>query len=269
MQHSEQLNELAAALARAQATMRPAVKDSANPFFKSKYADLQSVVEAATAALSAHGLSVSSLTDADEAGNMTLCTYLLHASGQWMCSRYPIVPVKQDPQGIGSAISYARRYALMSIVNLATSDDDGEAAMGRSDDRQTQVPPSRRAQHNQRPEQLPEAWGGRKPAQSAKRKHLQHPRDAADQHEPDTMAGIGPEPTSELFQDVMAAIRDAGGQDDLTAAWALAAGLTNNQEHADMKAAWVLRRAVLAGAAERSDAARGSIKAALTLPKPA
>ncbi len=251
-QHSDQLNELAAALAKAQATMRPAVKDAANPFFKSRYADLQSVIEAAHAALSEHGLSVSSVTDTDEQGNMMLCTYLLHSSGQWMCGRYPVEPVKRDPQGIGSAISYARRYALMSIVNLATSDDDAEAAMGRNDDRQQQ----RRPQHD--PNQVPQSLRGGPTPRGRGRPPRQSP-----QPQPQ------PVETSELYQEVMETIREARGHEDLSTASELAMGLTDPEEQANARSAWAQKRASLNGAAQRSVADRDSIKASLTLPKPA
>ena len=125
-EHSPELGELAGALAKAQAEMGKARKSEANAFFKSKYADLASVIEAARP-ISAHGLAVTQFPN-----NGELITMLVHESGQWLKSRYPIKPVKDDPQGIGSAITYCRRYAYQSILGLATGeDDDGEAAMGR------------------------------------------------------------------------------------------------------------------------------------------
>ena len=128
---SEQLNELAAALAKAQGQMQGAKKDSANPFFKSSYADLASVWDAIRDPLSTNGLSiVQSVNQGD--GPITLTTILLHSSGQWIDSRVSVVPVKNDPQGIGSAITYMRRYALSAIVGVAPEDDDGEEAMGRA-----------------------------------------------------------------------------------------------------------------------------------------
>jgi len=136
---SDQINELATALSKAQAVMKGATKDSANPFFKSKYADIASVWEACRAALTENGLSVvqipntiSSVTLNGESEVVTelfvLETTLLHSSGQWMKGVYPIKPIKDDPQGVGGAITYARRYSLAAIVGIAQEDDDGKAA---------------------------------------------------------------------------------------------------------------------------------------------
>lgn len=126
------INELAGALAKAQAEMTHAGKSADNPFFKSKYADLSAVISAARPALSKNGLSVVQFTDMDEAGKVFLITQLSHSSGQWMRSWYPVTPVKNDPQGLGSATTYARRYAYGSIVGVAAADedDDGNAASG-------------------------------------------------------------------------------------------------------------------------------------------
>lgn len=124
---SESLKELGAALAKAQAEMTGAKKDSNNPFYKSKYADLSVVWETIRAPLTKQGLCIIQTTDLIEKG-MILKTILLHASGEWISSIYPIEPVKRDPQGYGSAITYARRYALMAIVGVAPEDDDGNAA---------------------------------------------------------------------------------------------------------------------------------------------
>ena len=133
---SENINELAAALSKAQGKITGALKDSSNPFFKSKYADLASVWDACREQLSANGLAVvQSLSN--EADNIIVITTLVHSSGQWMRGSLAVKPVKHDPQGIGSAITYARRYALAAIVGVAQIDDDAEAAMGR---KQTEIP---------------------------------------------------------------------------------------------------------------------------------
>ena len=126
---SENLNELAAALAKAQALMEPAKKDEANPFFKSKYADLASVWNACRGPLSANGLSVTQLTSTN-GSIVTVTTLLLHASGQYISSVLSMQADKATPQGIGSAITYARRYALSAIVGISAEDDDGNAASG-------------------------------------------------------------------------------------------------------------------------------------------
>lgn len=114
--------------------MKPALKDSTNPHFKSKYADLTSVWEACRDALTKNGLSVSQVTDFE--GEATFIrTILLHSSGEMLEGKYPLRPVQNTPQGMGSAISYARRYALAAMVGVVADDDDGNAASGAHDDR--------------------------------------------------------------------------------------------------------------------------------------
>lgn len=129
---SEQLNELSAALAKAQGEMSGAKKDAANPFFKSKYADLASVWEACREALSKNGLAVVQTAAADEAATVHITTMLVHASGQWIRDTLTMKPKDTTPQGIGSTITYGRRYGLAAIVGVAPEDDDGEAAQGRA-----------------------------------------------------------------------------------------------------------------------------------------
>ena len=145
---SPQINELATALAKAQGMMQTAKKDSSNPFFKSVYADLASVWEACRQALSTNGLCVIQTTDNDN-GSVIVITTLVHAGGQWIRGKLRIKPVKDDPQGTGSAITYARRYALAAIVGVApdeSEDDDGEGAMGRGKGKKptTQTEPQKR-----------------------------------------------------------------------------------------------------------------------------
>lgn len=125
---SDQINELACALAKAQSEIQPALKDSVNPFFKSKYADLSSVWSACKPALSKNGLAVLQTMD-NLNGQLVLLTTLAHSSGQWIRSPLPIVSAKQDAQSIGSAITYMRRYSLAAMVGVTTDeDDDGNAA---------------------------------------------------------------------------------------------------------------------------------------------
>lgn len=137
MRQSEQINELASALAKAQAKMKPAKKNTSNPFFKSQFADLESVVKSCMPHLNEQGISVMQIPAMEE-GKQILETILAHSSGQWISGTYPINPVKNDPQGMGSAMSYARRYSLSAMVSQITAedDDDGEGAM----DRQTEGP---------------------------------------------------------------------------------------------------------------------------------
>lgn len=129
MNKSESINELAAALAKAQGTMRGALKDSDNPFFKSKYADLASVVDAIRESFSANGLSYVQTVEPTEKNEAKVGTIICHSSGQWIDCGCVAVPVsKADAQGFGSAITYARRYGLSAAAGVAPEDDDGNAA---------------------------------------------------------------------------------------------------------------------------------------------
>ena len=116
-----------AALAAAQMEMGPALKDSANPAFRSKYADLASVMQACMGALNKHGICVMQPTGEDEAGRYVK-TILAHTSGETVECRVPLIVGKNDMQGYGSAVTYARRYGLMSMAGIAPDDDDGNAA---------------------------------------------------------------------------------------------------------------------------------------------
>ena len=127
MTHSEQINELAAALAKAQGQIEGAKKDSINPHFKNRYADLSSVWDACREALTTNGLSVVQSAENCEAG-YGVTTMLLHTSGQWMRGTLYLKPTKDDPQGAGSALTYARRYALSAMIGIAPEDDDANAA---------------------------------------------------------------------------------------------------------------------------------------------
>lgn len=140
MPKSETLGKLAEALAKAQSEIQHAHKDKDNPFFKSSYADLASVWDACREPLSKNGLSVVQALEMTEK-HLILNSTLMHISGEWISSLVPIVPVKPDPQGYGSAITYMRRFTLAALVGVAPSekptpdslddDDDGESAMGR------------------------------------------------------------------------------------------------------------------------------------------
>ena len=134
MKSSESINELATALCAAQSQMGGAVKDSANPFFKSSYADLTSVIKAIKQPFADNGLSYTQFPVSNENG-VGVSTRLMHISGQWLEMDYTLPTVKKDPQAAGSAITYARRYALQSIAGIPTADDDAESAMLRGDDK--------------------------------------------------------------------------------------------------------------------------------------
>ncbi len=124
---SDSIATLAGALAKAQGAMDGAKKDAANPFFKSKYADLASVWDAIREPLSANGLAVIQFPRSTAEG-VEVETLLCHDSGEWVAETLTLPVGKYDPQGVGSAITYARRYGLQSITGVAPEDDDGNAA---------------------------------------------------------------------------------------------------------------------------------------------
>ena len=134
MQKSEKIDLLATALSKAQAQIRPAPKDAVNPHFKSKYADLASVVDAYRDALSMHGLSLSQ-HPSSEGQKVVITTLLMHTSGQWLESDLAITAQQATPQSVGSAITYGRRYSAMAITGMAADDDDGNDAEGRQPQR--------------------------------------------------------------------------------------------------------------------------------------
>jgi hypothetical protein len=118
---SEQINEIAKALAAAQGEMKNAFLNKVNPHFKSKYADLAGIRDAVTPALSKHGIAVVQGTEMD-GERLVVTTRLVHASGQWFESRFPIAIDK--PQAMGSSYTYAKRYSLAAICNIAADEDD-------------------------------------------------------------------------------------------------------------------------------------------------
>lgn len=127
MNKSESIAKLASALVKAQSELKAAKKDSANPFFKSKYADLNEVISVVKEPLLKNGIAFLQIVTVEGVE-----TTLLHESGEFISGVTPIVSAKpNDPQSLGSAITYARRYGLQSIVGLESEDDDGESAMGR------------------------------------------------------------------------------------------------------------------------------------------
>lgn len=136
------LNSLAAALVNAQRSFAPALKSSLNPHFKSKYVDLAGCVEAVIDALNSNGIALMQHTS--ESGDGVIVeTVFLHESGESMtCGKLHVPAIKQDPQGYGSALTYARRYSLMAACGIAPEDDDGNAA---SKAKKAHVPPVKAA----------------------------------------------------------------------------------------------------------------------------
>ena len=145
MQKSDSIAEIAAAMAKAQACLRPAKKDSVNPHYKSRYADLASVMEACRDALAANDLSVVQAPLDTMPGYASLETMILHKSGEWLATTASCKLSRDDAQGYGSALTYLRRYCLAAMLGIAQDDDDGETASRRSDETpktQRQSPPN-------------------------------------------------------------------------------------------------------------------------------
>jgi hypothetical protein len=122
------MDKIASALVKAQKAFGPALKSSSNPHFKSKYADLAACVEAVIDGLNANGIALIQKQHPYE-GGVSVETVFLHESGETLSAGVLTVPAsKQDPQGYGSALTYARRYSLMAACGIAPEDDDGNAA---------------------------------------------------------------------------------------------------------------------------------------------
>jgi ERF superfamily len=127
MAKSENIGKLAEALCKVQAEITGAKKTSINPHFKSRYADLTEVWNACREPLAENGLCVIQTNEPSDRG-VCLRTTLIHTSGEWIDGIIDLPAVKQDAQGYGSAQTYARRYALASMVGITAEDDDGQAA---------------------------------------------------------------------------------------------------------------------------------------------
>jgi len=132
IQTSDNVDKLFVAIHAAQGAMRGATKDSKNPAFKSSYASLESVIDTARPALQSANLAFTQAPGALVDGAIEITTMLMHTSGQWLRSTLHVPLSKRDPQGVGSAITYGCRYALMATLGLPPVDDDGEAAMDRT-----------------------------------------------------------------------------------------------------------------------------------------
>jgi hypothetical protein len=129
IQHSEQINEIGAALAKAQAEIENAAKNAKNAHFNNSYADLGQILNTVRPALAKHGIGVTQSPDHAD-GVVTVDTLLIHSSGQWLRGTSSAVVAKRDPQAIGSATTYLRRYSLAAMCGIAQEDDDGNSARG-------------------------------------------------------------------------------------------------------------------------------------------
>lgn len=128
MKTSESIKQLSAALLKAQRSIKFASKDAKNPHFKSTYADLPAVIDAIKPALNDAGLVFLQTFSPSEAGFIAVTTRLMHETGEWIEDTATVPLPKSDPQGYGSAATYARRYSLAAITGLYQDDDDGNAA---------------------------------------------------------------------------------------------------------------------------------------------
>lgn len=166
--HVEWIGErapFAKAFVAAQKATEAVKKASTNPAFRSKYADLAEVVEAVVPALNAHGIGVLQFPGA-EGGDVLVTTELLHESGASVRSTLRLKPVKTDPQGVGSAVTYGRRYSLLAVTGAAPEDDDGNAASKV----RTQVSPSGDVDQSHLAKQLAASVAaGRKTSSQAKK----------------------------------------------------------------------------------------------------
>lgn len=127
MEKSESIKNIAIAMCKAQGEMGGAHKGANNPFFKSKYADLGSVIEVVKEPFATNGLSYVQfpINDGDRIGVETI---LMHESGEWLSNQFTVKATKQDAQGAGSVITYCKRYGLQAVAGIPSEDDDGNAA---------------------------------------------------------------------------------------------------------------------------------------------
>lgn len=133
MKTSESICDLAKALTAVQASLTPAIRDSTNPYYNSKYADLSTVWESCREALAKNGLCVIQGNSVGPANTLIVETILIHESGQWAKSELCLPLSKADPQGVGSAMTYGRRYGFAAMVGIVFEiDDDGNAASGKN-----------------------------------------------------------------------------------------------------------------------------------------
>jgi hypothetical protein len=150
---SEKITDLAKTMISVQQSLTPALKDGINSYTQSSYATLGSVMEVCRNALLSHGIWMTQYPVSVESGHLGLITKIVHAAtGQWQSSLIEMPLPKNDPQGYGSAITYARRYGLSALLGITTEDDDAESAMQRgqtakseprNSDTQTSTPPQK------------------------------------------------------------------------------------------------------------------------------
>ena len=146
MNTSESIAAIAEALCTFQGQVNAAGKNAKNPHLGNKYADLNSVWEAIKGPLAENGLSVVQLPAPGEVGRLNLKTRLMHKSGEWIESEIAMPLPKSDPQGYGSALTYARRYGLTAMLGIVQEDDDGHAASQKPETRRSEPTPQQRVE---------------------------------------------------------------------------------------------------------------------------
>jgi len=130
METSQAVGQLAEALATAQGQFKPIKRESVNPFYKSKYADLSAIIDGTRDALAKNGLAITQTVSVND--HVTVETMLMHKSGEWIKGSIALKPKADDPQAAGSAITYGRRYSLGAILGVASEDDDDGNASAKS-----------------------------------------------------------------------------------------------------------------------------------------
>jgi hypothetical protein len=143
MRSSENITKIASALVKAQGELNSVSKDGTNPHFNKRYATLQNIVESTREVLRKNGLAVVQTFSETDGTYINLDTTVLHESGEWIAGTLTLRPDKTDPQRMGSATTYARRYALSAILGIVTDDDDdGNASSQPIADRAPQAKPA-------------------------------------------------------------------------------------------------------------------------------
>lgn len=157
MRKSETITEYAKAFIKAQKEVKQPLKDKDNPFFKSKYVPLESVADTIVAAFGSNGLAYSQDPQVDDNGNIAVTTLVMHESGEWIeYGPTTLKPVKNDPQAAGSAITYARRYALSAIFGITSDEDDDGNNATHPKQQKTQTQPQQPKPQPQAPKPIGE-----------------------------------------------------------------------------------------------------------------
>lgn len=133
MRTSESIVDISTALSKAQASFLTAKKTALNPHFKKHYADLADVIDATKEALGKNDLAITQGCHQNEKDQWVLVTKMVHKSGQWFESEFPLLSRESTAQAMGSAVKYARRYAYEAMTGVAAEDDDGNAASGKGE----------------------------------------------------------------------------------------------------------------------------------------